>query len=163
MKEKNELVAIIEELFVRNPEMWRGIIVTAGGVVNRERVKKQSNNDELWGAPGTPPEKEILILSVLLLNLSHHFKHPDGEATLDDKMWFVDVRGSIVVIPAGPKAILVVIQDKDSIIGRIDKDCNRACKKIRELISQEYPDLVIPSNKLDVHNYVLQLLHRFEV
>ncbi len=150
MNIKERLSVILEEFLSGFSEILRAFIVTAKGLVDRKKATLPLEPNELI-------ESEEKLLSSVFFNISNLFAHHIARINLGTGFLF-RVDGFITIMAAGPKAILVIFSRSNGPKCAAGADYQRVCKKIQEVISPDYPDIINLSKAADILGYIDKIM-----
>ena len=115
------LDSILKKLLAAIPEVKAAAIVSAEGLPIASAL------------PQGVDETRIAAMTAALLSLSERavIEMEKGEF---DQLYVKGTEGYLLVLQAGPNAVLTVSTTKDVRLGLIFLDCKRTCEKISKLI-----------------------------
>jgi predicted regulator of Ras-like GTPase activity (Roadblock/LC7/MglB family) len=112
---------LLKKLLAAIPEVKAAAIVSAEGLPIASALPREVD------------ETRIAAMTAALLSLSERaiIEMQKGDF---DQLYIKGSDGYLLVLQAGPNAVLTVSADKDVRLGLILLDCRRTCEKIEQLI-----------------------------
>ena len=126
MESVDNLDDLLKKLLGAIPEVKSAAIVSAEGLPITSAL------------PQGIDETRIAAMTAALLSLSERAIIEMGKGDFD-QLYIKGTEGYLLVMQAGPNAVLTVSTTKDVRLGLILLDCRRTCEKISQLIWFYYP------------------------